>query len=322
MPPVQTYPLVSVLIPSYNAERYIKEALDSALMQDYPNFEVVIIDDGSKDRTWEIIQTYTDPRIRMMWQENQGITPTRNRLFREAKGEYIAYLDCDDVYLQGRISKPVAFLEAHREFALAYCEPIYFFDDKPGKLYSHSFKLYSGDEVFPALLEHQFITNTTITFRREVYDKLGGYDPALGIVEDWEYFIRMVRNGYAIALLNEDLVRFRLRWDSNTNFARQVEIKDSQVKIFENLKAQMTDDERKEWDIDRWVADRKSNYVMALLSNGEKRKAWSVYKEVRGRMGFARRALVMAMMVTPSPVLRFAIEKGWNARKRNLFVPV
>jgi glycosyltransferase involved in cell wall biosynthesis len=316
------HPLVSILIPAYNAERYIKAALDSALMQDYPNFEVVVVDDGSKDKTWEIIQTYTDPRVRAIRQENQGITPARNRLFKEAKGDYIAYLDCDDIYLQGRISEPVAFLESHPEYALTYCEPIYFFDGQPDKLYRHSFKLYSGDEVFPALLEHQFITNTTITFRREVYDKLGGYNPETGIVEDWEYFIRMVRNGYKIALLNEDLVRFRLRWDSNTNFARQVEIKDSQVKIFEQLKAQMTEDERAKWNIDRWLADRKQNYVMALLSNGEKKTAWGVYGEIRARLSFVRRAVVMAMMITPAPVLRFAIEKGWNARKRNLFVQV
>ena len=314
-------PLVSILVPAYNAERYIKATLDSALMQDYPNFEIVVIDDGSKDKTWEIIQTYTDPRIRMMWQENQGITPTRNRLFKEAKGQYIAYLDCDDVYLQGRISKPVAFLEAHREYALAYCEPIYFFDGEPDKLYRHRFKLYSGDEVFAGLLEHQFITNTTITFRREVYDRLGGYNPATGIVEDWEYFIRMVRNGYRIALLGDDLVRFRLRRDSNTNFVRQVEIKDSQVKIFENLKAQMTEEEQKKWDIDRWLIDRKRNYVMALLSNGEKRKAWRVYREIKTRLSFAKRAFIMAMMITPAPVLHFAVEKGWNARKRNLFAP-
>lgn len=315
-------PLVSVMIPAYNADRYIKEAVDSVLMQDYSNFEVIIIDDGSTDRTWEIITSYADPRVRTIRQENSGITPTRNRMFGEARGEYFTLLDSDDIYMQGRISREVAFLEAHQEYAMVYCSLKYFFDGTPDKYYRHRFALYSGEDVFPALLKQQFITNTSIMFRREAYDRLGGYDPATGMVEDWEYFLRMLRNGYRIAHLDEDLVRYRLRWDSNTNFARQVTLKDSQVKIFEKLRSHMTEEEIKKWNIDHWLADRKKNYAIAFLSNGEKRKAWRVYQEIKHDIGFRNRAMIVTMMMVPSPMLRFAIEKAWNMRKRRLFIPI
>ena len=142
------------------------------------------------------------------------------------------------------------------------------------------------------------------------------------MVEDWEYFLRMLRNGYKIAYLDEDLIRYRLRWDSNTNFARQVTLKDSQVKIFENLRSQMTEEERKKWNIDHWLTDRKKNYTIAFLSNGEKRKAWGVYQEIKSGLSFKNRAVIIAMMATPSPILRFAIEQAWNLRKRRLFIPI
>jgi glycosyltransferase involved in cell wall biosynthesis len=315
-------PLVSILIPAYNAERYIKEAIDSALMQDYPNMEILVIDDGSTDKTQAIVRAYADPRIRLLQQENRGIVRTRNRLLNEARGEYFSYLDSDDIYLQGRISKEVAFLEAHREYALVYCGIKYFFDGEPDKFYRHSFKQYSGDEVFPGLLEKMFITNTTITFRRKIYDTLGGYDPALGFVEDWEYFIRMVRNGFAIAYLNEDLVRFRLRWDSSTDFAHQVAIKESQVKIFEHVRASMTPQERERWNIDRRISERKKNYITMLLSNGEHGKAREVYGEIKGMVSIPSKVLISIMMIAPSLLMRFAVEKAWNARKRNLFIPL
>lgn len=312
-------PLVSILIPAYNTERYIKQALDSALMQDYANFEVIVIDDGSKDKTWDIIQSYHDSRLRSFRQENQGITLTRNRLLQEAKGKYFAYLDSDDIYLQGRISKEVTFLEQHPEYALVYCAPVYFFDGEPNKLYRHKFTLYSGDNVFPALLEKMFITNSTILFRREVYDTLGGYDMSLGVVEDWEYFIRMVRNGYAIALIDEDLVRFRLRHDSNTNFLWQVAMKESQVKIFESLRAHMTEEEQKRWNIDYWIVERKKNYLITLLSDGNNAQARDVYDAIKSKITVRDRIMILIMMSLPSSVARFLIEQAWNIRKRRHF---
>src|SRR6185312_5827737 len=232
-------PLVSILVNAYNAEAYLKEALDSALAQTYKNFEVVILDHQSTDQTPEIAKDYAakDARVRHVRPEKRlGIKEGRNELLRQARGDYFTYLDSDDIYMPEKVEEEVSFLELHKDCAAVYCNILYFFDGAPDKLYRHSYIFYSGPDVFPHLLEKMFITNTAMMMRRGVYDKLGGYNPELGMVEDWEYFLRMAYDGYQIAFLDKDLVRYRLRWDNNTNFARQLVIQESAVNIFKDFK--------------------------------------------------------------------------------------
>jgi glycosyltransferase involved in cell wall biosynthesis len=317
----QKEPLVSILMSAYNAERYIKEAIDSALAQTYKNFELVIIDAASKDKTAEIVKSYRDPRIRFIEHPYEPIIATRNGLLKEAKGEFVTFLDSDDIYLPGRLAEEVKFLEEHQDYKIVYCDLRYFFDGELETLYKHRYTFYSGD-VFGELLQKMFITNTTVMFRREIYDKLGGYNESLGLVEDWEYFLRIAHAGYKIFFLEKDLVRYRLRWDSHTNFARQVAIKQSAVNIFENLKARMTPAEREKFDIERHLAKQKENLVIALLSSGKTKEAWKIYREISSYVSFVKRCAIAAMMVVPSPVLRFLLEKAWNYRKRHLFIKV
>jgi glycosyltransferase involved in cell wall biosynthesis len=303
-------------------EPYIKEAIDSALAQTWQNFELIVADDASTDRTGEIIKSYADPRIKyLFYGHNRGIVGSRNHLLREAKGEFLTWLDADDVYLPDKVKGEVEFLLAHPEYASVYCKMLYFFDGAPDKFYRHVYEHYSGD-IFGELLEKMFITNTAFMFRRSVYDALGGFNPATGMVEDWEYFLRMAHHGMQFGYLDVDLVKYRLRWNSNTNFARQVEIKRSQVKIFENLKERMTPEERERWNVDRWVAKRKENLAIALFSAGRKKEAMAICAEIKNRMSFKRKIMIFAMAIVPSTVLAFFIERAWNWRKRHLFVPV
>ena len=312
---------VSILMSAYNAERYIKEAIDSALAQTYKNFELVIIDAASKDKTVEIVESYKDPRIRLIKHGYEPIIATRNGLLKEAKGEYFTFLDSDDIYLPDRLEEEVKFLDAHPDVAVVYCDLRYFFDSAPEKLYRHRYDFHSKD-VFRDLLEKMFITNTTVMFRRAVYEKLGGYNESLGLVEDWEYFLRITHAGYKIVFLEKDLVRYRLRWDSHTNFARQVAIKQSAVNIFEDLNKKMTPDERTTFDMERHIAKQKENLVIALLSNGKKKEAWTLYAGIAPYVAFSKRVAIPLMMITPVPVLRFALERAWNYHKRRLFIPV
>src|SRR5580693_6014535 len=112
-------PLVSVAMPVYNAEKYIMQAIDSVLGQSYPHFELVIVNDGSTDRSKEIIHSYSDKRIRFYDNEvNLGITKTRNKCIQYATGKYIAVLDNDDIALPFRLEKQVEFLESDFDYAL------------------------------------------------------------------------------------------------------------------------------------------------------------------------------------------------------------
>ena len=109
-----TNPIVSVVMPAYNVELYVEEAVRSILNQTFCDFEFIIVDDGSTDRTPEILRSFTDPRIRLLFNEkNEGNYPARNRGCRLARGKYIAVMDADDVALPERLEKQVRFMEGN-----------------------------------------------------------------------------------------------------------------------------------------------------------------------------------------------------------------
>lgn len=112
-------PKVSVLMPVFNGEKYLREAIDSILKQSFTEFEFIIINDGSTDRSAEILQTYADPRLRVIHNEsNIGVTLTLNKGLDLARGEYVARMDCDDVSVPDRLEKQVSFMDAHPEVAV------------------------------------------------------------------------------------------------------------------------------------------------------------------------------------------------------------
>lgn len=106
--------LISIIMPTYNCGRFIKESIDSVLAQTYSNWELIIVDDCSTDETAAVVHTYNDPRIRYLCNEhNMGAALTRNRALREAKGRYIAFLDSDDLWLPEKLEKQIAFMETN-----------------------------------------------------------------------------------------------------------------------------------------------------------------------------------------------------------------
>lgn len=303
-------PLVSILIPAYNAEKYIKEALDSALAQTYANTEIVVVDDGSTDRTAEIVQSYNDPRIRRIKQENRGIVRVRNRLLQEARGEYLAYLDADDIYLPKKIEEEVRYLETHPEDAAVYCDIRYFYDGAPDVLYRHRYTFWSGD-IFEKLLDHMFITNTAIMMRRSAVDKAGLYDESLGVAEDWAYFLKMARAGMRFGFIERPLVRFRLRSDNNTRFENQPKIQESAVKIFENIAGGLSPEERGRYRMGERLKKRKIRLALACAAAGKKKEAALAWPSFLFRL---------ALFLVPPSLLRVLLEALWNVKKRNLFI--
>jgi glycosyltransferase involved in cell wall biosynthesis len=314
-------PLVSILITTFNSERYIREALESALSQSYRNIEVVVVDGGSTDGTRGIIESCPDGRLRAMFPGKRlGIKEARNVLFREARGQFITFLDADDVYLPRKVEEEIAFLETCPEFAAVYCDLRYFFDGAPQKLYRHRYKFPSGD-LFRELLEKMFITNTTFMFRRSVYEALGGYDESLGMVEDWDYFLRMARAGFKIGFLDKDLVRFRLRWDNNTRFENQLVIQESALKIFERLQGEMSEEERRKYPIDAAVARRKIRVIVLYLAEGRRGDAWRLSVGLPLLWMVVTCLGMAAASVFPAALLRRVLGALWEQKRKNLFVP-
>jgi glycosyltransferase involved in cell wall biosynthesis len=321
----EKYPLVSILTASYNSERFIRTALDSALAQTYPNFEIIFIDDGSTDGTRDIVKGYAvrDKRIHYFEQENMGILRTRNAMLEKAQGEFITYLDHDDMYAPNKVKREVEFLQAHPEDAAVYCNYYCFFNENPEKNYLHVYPLYEG-QIFEPLLDKIFIANTTFMMRSSVVKELGPYNPATGMVEDWEYFLRMSRHGMLFGLIQDRLARIRIRDDSSTRFENQPKIQSSVVKIFEQLNDWLTPEERLKYGMEHrlWVKRMKLGAAELGAENKEGfYEAWhSAWQNSQWRWLVVPLGNVV-VAILPAGFLAWAVRRAAIAKKAGVTIP-
>jgi glycosyltransferase involved in cell wall biosynthesis len=207
--------LVSVVVPSYNASRYICETLESVLAQTYRNFEVIVIDDGSKDHTPDIVADYArrDSRIRLVKQPNSGVGVARNRGIAEAFGEFIAPLDADDVWYPQKLEKQVASLErGGEEWGFAYCWSKSI--NERGEAFLPLAHWPIRGRVFYALTYKNIIGNASVPlFRASAVREVGGYrtraeQSGVQGCEDWDFALRVAAK-YLVDEVPDYLVGYR-----------------------------------------------------------------------------------------------------------------
>lgn len=201
---------VSVVIPTHNRGHLIGQALDSVLAQTYRDFEVIVVDDGSTDDTLSVLDEYKE-RIRVIRQPHRGQAGShaRNAGIREATGEFIAFLDSDDLWLPAKLERQMALLDADPHLAWVYCDSEAF-DSNTGRLiYRHSVNhhLYEGD-VLENLFVQNFIPLVTIVVRRDVFSQVGDFWPTPKVT-DWDMVLRIAAN-YPIRLVPEVLAHVRM----------------------------------------------------------------------------------------------------------------
>ena len=173
-------PLVSVVVPVYNGERYLASALKSILEQDYRPLEVIVVDDGSADDTAKIAHSYGN--VRYIYQPNQGPSAARNAGISAARGEFIAFLDADDVWAPGKLSLQMNHLIEHPEVGYTLARERVFLEPE-----ASSPHWLSEDFL---LEDHVTATPSTWVVRRIVFDQVGTFDPGYGTVEDMEWLAR------------------------------------------------------------------------------------------------------------------------------------
>lgn len=191
-------PLVSVLIPAYNAESWIAKTLASVLAQTYDHLEVLVVDDGSTDRTAELVETIaqTDPRVHLIRQSNAGVAAARNHAARSATGLFLAPIDADDLWYPSHLADLVTCLSAAPEsvgLAYAWSLDIDAFDQPTGGFHAADIQ----GSVYATLLCHNFLGNASCTLiRRSVFMQAGGYDEQFQAqqvygCEDWDLDLRI-----------------------------------------------------------------------------------------------------------------------------------
>jgi glycosyltransferase involved in cell wall biosynthesis len=192
------WPLVSVILPAYNAEAFISETIHSIQAQTYSNFEVLVVDDGSRDCTSAIVEEFakTDSRIKFLRQTNQGVAAARNLAMDRAQGMYIAPIDADDIWFRTKLERQVACLEEagpRAGVAYTWCVSI----DEKGRCLGLGPKCDLEGEVYQALVLRNFIGNASVPlFRRSLIEKIGGYNTDLRLrqaqgCEDWDLCLRL-----------------------------------------------------------------------------------------------------------------------------------
>ena len=191
-------PLVSIVLPVFNGEKYLKESLDSVFAQTYKNWELIIINDGSTDGTEKIIQTYHDKRIKYLPNDgNKGIIFSLNRGLQESNGHFIARLDADDVALPLRLEKQVEFLMENSDYVI--CGSYFQTVDSKDKLLK-KVRFPSNDrDARSFLLLHNCFCHSTILMRAEIVKELK-YDEYFEICEDYDLWVRISRSGKILNL--------------------------------------------------------------------------------------------------------------------------
>jgi glycosyltransferase involved in cell wall biosynthesis len=204
-------PLVSIIVPTYNSARYVSEAVESALKQDYSPIEVIVINDGSNDNTKDVLEPYLG-RIIYIYKENGGPASARNVGIKQAQGEYIAFLDSDDTWLPYKLEKQIALFKQDESIGLVHSHCISFKKDISEILQQReeknngSFSAY----VFPKLFWRNFIVNSSVVIKKECFQTIDLFDERESFisVEDYDLWLRISME-YKIGYIKETLVGYR-----------------------------------------------------------------------------------------------------------------
>jgi glycosyltransferase involved in cell wall biosynthesis len=206
-------PQVSTVIPAFNAEDHIVEAVSSALGQQGVASEVIVVDDGSTDDTWRLLETFGES-IRRVRQANAGPARARNQGARLARGEWLAFLDADDVWRPEKLLQQLA--AADSETGMVYTDRLNFGDcERLKSRQSDGVRLYHGD-AFVQLLQDNFVTLSSVMMRRSVFEDLGGFDETMAASEDWDLWLRYAARG-PIGLCRQPLTLRRWHPGALTN---------------------------------------------------------------------------------------------------------
>lgn len=302
--------LVSIIIPAYNAAVYIREAVDSALAQTYPNCEVIVVDDGSTDNTRVILEPYINARkIQYIYQPNKGLSGARNTGIRAAKGEYIALLDADDLFLPTKIERQIKYLTENPSCDVSYSDLYHFWDEEPNKLLKLNYKYYSGEEVLSHLLWNHFIAPLTVVLRRSVFNRFGYFEENLRRSEDLDFWLRLAYGGAEICFLPEILAKLRMRKTTNLQgLESQPQVKLTGLQVVERLNDRMTAGDKEKYQMSEVIKFYRQKVAFAYILTGNKQEAKK----------YASPALRMALMLIPIVLLRaLAVRMYFQKRAKN-----
>ncbi len=192
-------PQISVIIPVYNGEKTIFETIESVLNQTESDFELILINDGSQDSTLDIVASIQDPRLKVFSYPNAGVSASRNRGIAHACGEFISFLDADDLWTPDKLEAQLRVLQENPQAAVAYSWLDYI--DECGQFLRTGCRKTATGDVYPELLLYQFLENgSNALIRAQALSQVGGFDQSLTHAEDWDMFLRLAARYHFVAV--------------------------------------------------------------------------------------------------------------------------
>ena len=205
-------PDVSVLMACFNAEKYVRETIESVLNQTFMNFEFIIINDGSTDKSLEIIKSFKDERIVLIDQDNKGLTKSLNTGLAVCKGKYIARIDADDICLHKRFEIQHGFLEANPTYVLVSSAVLYI--DEEGVVTGRSFPVLNHKSILNSLKSGNPIAHPTVMIKKETLIDVGGYNEVIKQhFEDYFLWVKLIELG-KFKTLSTPLIKYRITENS------------------------------------------------------------------------------------------------------------
>ncbi len=290
-------PKVSVIIPAYNAEKYIAETLDSVLKQTYQDFELIVIDDESRDNTLNILGEYQKKyqgKIKIIKKQNGGPASARNEGIKAATGEYIAFNDADDLWLPEKLDKQIAHFDMQlSEVGMVYTHAKKFDLNGVWTLPEKHSNRYHEGNIFIPLLKKNFIPNQSVIVRRNCFDKVGLFDesPDLISIEDYDMWLRIAKK-YKVSYLDAMLSLYRehsggisKKYEKSFNANIDLIKKHSEI-------AKKDDDTEIQEIMNKVLSQRLYTFGYFYLKDGKKKAARQMFKESL-RMHFVLKTLLM-----------------------------
>ncbi|MEW6530059.1 MAG: glycosyltransferase [Thermodesulfobacteriota bacterium] len=263
-------PLVSVTICCYNSEEYIAATLQSVLNQTFDNFEIVVVNDGSTDRTEQIVKSFSDARIQYHLQENSGVGATRNRAVDLSRGKYVAFLDHDDLWEPTKLEKQIPLLETQPEVGLVYSDCYYI--NPHGERFATYFAYQGvepcrGDALLALVKYGCFMQLPSVIVRKEALVEVGKFDPRYNIVEDYDTWMKIAAR-HAVDYVGEPLCSYRVHSANTSRIQQERGYQEVLNLVTEWMRCRDLAAEVRA-ELDRQYAQYAVSYLYWLLSRGK-----------------------------------------------------
>lgn len=308
---------ISVVIPMYNAQDEIVNALASVIHQTFPAAEIIVVDDGSTDQGMEKVRAFCEHSarpVKYIRQENQGPAAARNRGIREAKGEYVAFLDADDTWEETKLEKQMAKLESSPESPFCFTDMRHVVNGEvihESYLHERDYRHLTEGQIYENLLRQNFIFTPTVVVKRDIFESIGLFDETLRVSEDYDLWLRIARK-FPVCFVDEILVT-RRRTGHNTTLDRKLYIRSCIALRQKLLERERDFPQRQSLLRDKLAADRFA-LAYAQFEDGLFAEARRSFCQIlmHGRF-FVRSLFYIVLTFLPSELV--AGLRGWKQKK-------